>query len=171
MNSQKSMSRTVGFKFTIDTANVNVNIDFNKYNTNMEFRLDNTDDIHFMVIRNLSKSKFVNKYLNLKTDLSSEEQNKQLFINDERNVFTTFKNSNDVYLYLDELNDLRMCNKHIPIYKSVNYLNIKGFGIKKLKNKFLFLYVERCKYVKTSNSIVKRTAALQLQNNRKIIYI
>lgn len=168
-------TRTLSFKFKNFGIPFFVDVLYNKNNClmNLGYELEhdsndseNNDLITFTIIRNLSKSVFANKYLELNSYNSHKNINGMYY--DSKNYLVKDNKNYDLNKFLDETYNMSYKNKfeqNYPYSKQPNYLLIKGYNFSNYKNKYMFLYFERTKYIKNENLIKTRTAAMEIHDS------
>lgn len=126
-----------------------------QFTMNTSTKLFSNGSIKFNMYRNLSKSLFCQKLLNL----SSTEDDK----NDIRCAFTSLNELGKTNI------DWMTCEDHQfitdPEYVFPNYLKVKGWKLKNCDEDYNFYFIERACFNVNTNKLVVRTAGLELYNS------
>lgn len=153
----KQIDRTYVMNFVINNTTITPVIKFSKFNIKLEHsvheykEIENRNIAKIDIIRNLSKSIFVNKTLKLETEktyryLKNDDKyyvDKAYCVIDDNKL----KQKYGLFKYFQENIDMASPHNSNKLGDpSKNYLRIIGYGLAKFNNDFLFLYVERGKY-------------------------
>lgn len=150
-------NKTITYSYKINNIPYYLDVFFNKHNTllNLSYTCD-SDDLDFRIIRNLNNSKFIKKFIKLKT--VNETMNDNIFHDIKNGFVYDYSNTNARLLFAESLN----MNENTNYKKYPNTLNIRWYGLTDHKNEYAFVFIERCKYVSKQNCIKTRTAAIEI---------
>lgn len=150
-------NKTLVYNYKLNNIPYFIDIFFNKNNTllNISYTCE-MSDLKFRIIRNLNNSAFVNNFIKLKN--LNKYMNDSIFYDVKNGFLYDYNDKKAKLLFTDSLN----MNSGSSNKRNLNYLNVRGYGLTEYKNKYLFLFIERSKYIAKQNCIKTRTAAIEI---------